>query len=87
MAVRSHDADDPAEDLVVDVRLAPGGEGTILVFTQVLASREQVLDSGPGWEYQLNRLEDSLRTGHESTVHSDGYLPMQPEYARELGLH
>ena len=78
--------DDPAQVWILDLRLREEGGGTVLDFAQVMNADLPVTDVGPGWEYYLDRLADSIRTGQVSTVGWDDYLELGPEYAAAFGM-
>jgi uncharacterized protein YndB with AHSA1/START domain len=78
--------DDPAQVWTLDLRFRAQGSGTVLEFAQVMGPHLPVTDVGPGWEYYLDRLVDSVRTGQVSTVGWDGYLELAPEYAAAFGV-
>lgn len=77
--------DDPAQVWTLDMRLREEEGATVLDFAQVLNKDLPVSDVGPGWEYYLDRLADSVRTGEVSTVTWDGYLDLGPEYVETFG--
>lgn len=77
--------DDPAQVWTIDMRLRQEEGVAVLDFAQVLNQDLPVTDVGPGWEYYLDRLDDSVRTGEVSTVGWDGYMEMAPEYAEAFG--
>jgi uncharacterized protein YndB with AHSA1/START domain len=79
---------DPGEVWTLDARLHEEGGRTVLTFAQVLTegAAHPVTDVGPGWEYYLDRLVDSVRTGEVSTRQWDGYLEMSAEYADAFGV-
>lgn len=77
--------DDPAQVWTLDLRLREEAGRTVLDFAQVINDAMPVTDVGPGWEYYLDRLEDTVRTGEVSTVGWDGYLELGPEYAAVFG--
>lgn len=78
-------ADDPGQVWTLDLRLREDGARTVLDFAQVMGEGLPVTDVGPGWEYYLDRLADSVRTGEVSQVGWDGYLDLAPEYAEAFG--
>ena len=78
--------DDPTQVWTLDLRLAEEAGVTTLRFAQVLTDRSLVTDVGPGWEYYLDRLEESVRTGETATTAWDGYLARSGEYAAAFGL-
>ncbi|WP_298750204.1 SRPBCC domain-containing protein [uncultured Serinicoccus sp.] len=78
--------DDPAQEWTLDLRLTEAAGVTTLRFAQVLTDRSLVTDVGPGWEYYLDRLEESVRTGQQATVAWEGYLDLGREYAVAFGL-
>lgn len=79
-------SDDPGQVWTLDLRLHEEAGRTVLVFAQVLTQTLPVTDVGPGWEYYLDRLVDSITTGEVSTRGWDGYLDLSPEYAAAFGL-
>lgn len=81
-----NDNDDPTQVWTLDLRLSEEGGVTTLRFAQVLTDPTIVTDVGPGWEYYLDRLEESVRTGETATTEWDGYLAMSGEYAAAFGL-
>lgn len=78
-------SDDPTQVWTLDLRLREEDGRTVLDFAQVMSPGLPVTDVGPGWEYYLDRLADSVRTGAVSTVGWDGYLDLAPEYAAAFG--
>ncbi|WP_202816732.1 SRPBCC domain-containing protein, partial [Kytococcus sp. HMSC28H12] len=78
--------DDPTQVWTMDVELTEAEPGTALTFSQPLNSREMVREVGPGWEFYLDRLQQSLETGEQATIEWDGYMDLAPEYAQEFGL-
>ena len=78
--------EDPTQVWTIDVALTEAEPGTALTFSQPLSNREMVRDVGPGWEYYLDRLQESIETGHPSTIAWDGYLDLTGEYVREFDL-
>jgi uncharacterized protein YndB with AHSA1/START domain len=78
--------DDPDQVWTLDARLHEEDGRTVLVFAQLLHPALPVTDVGPGWEYYLDRLADSVRTGEVSTRTWDGYLELSPEYAEAFGV-
>lgn len=70
----------------IDASLAHDAGVTTLRFAQVLDDRSIVTDVGPGWEYYLDRLEESVRTGETATVEWEGYLAKGAEYSAAFGL-
>lgn len=77
---------DPTQVWTLDMRLREVAGRTVLDFAQVMNDALPVTDVGPGWEYYLDRLVDSVRTGQVSGVGWDGYLDLAPEYAEAFGL-
>lgn len=80
------EGDDPEQDWVLDAQLSESAGVTTLRFAQVLNDRRLVTDVGPGWEYYLDRLEDSLRSGGVATTTWEGYLELGPGYAAAFGV-
>lgn len=78
--------EDPSQVWTLDLRLREEAGRTVLDFAQVLNPQLPVTDVGPGWEYYLDRLADSITTGEVSTVGWNGYLDMAPEYAETFGV-
>lgn len=78
-------SDNPPDVWTLDLRLSEVAGRTVLDFAQVLSDGLPVTDVGPGWEYYIDRLADSIRTGEVSTVGWDGYLELAPEYAEAFG--
>lgn len=78
--------DDPAQAWTLEAQLSESAGGTTLRFSQVLDEVQLVVDVGPGWEYYLDRLEESVRTGSTATTTWEGYQVMGPEYAAAFGL-
>ncbi|QFG68361.1 SRPBCC domain-containing protein [Ornithinimicrobium pratense] len=78
-------ADDPGQVWTLDLRLSEQAGRTVLDFAQVMNDALPVTEVGPGWEYYLDRLADSVRTGEVSRVGWDGYLDLAPEYAEAFG--
>lgn len=74
-------AENAGQVWTLDLRLSEEGGRTVLDFAQVMNDGLPVTDVGPGWEYYLDRLAHSVRTGEVSQVGWDGYLEMAPEYA------
>lgn len=81
-----NDVPDPADVWTIDVGLDQAGGVTTLRFSQVLTDTSIVTDVGPGWEYYLDRLEESMRTGETATTEWEGYLAKGAEYAAAFGL-
>ena len=52
--------DAPDENWTLDLRLRASGAGTALELAQVVDDRTDAADVGPGWEYQLDRLEAAV---------------------------
>lgn len=77
--------DDPAQVWTLDARLSEEGGRTVLTFAQVLTGAPPVTDVGPGWEYYLDRLADSLRTGTVSDLRWSDYEDLGTEYAAAFG--
>ena len=78
--------DDPTQVWTLDLQLSEEAGVTTLRFAQVLTDRSVVTDVGPGWEYYLDRLEETVRTGAPATVEWEGYLALSGEYAAAFGL-
>ncbi|MFK5634371.1 SRPBCC domain-containing protein [Ornithinimicrobium sp. LYQ103] len=74
-------ADDPTQVWTLDARLDSADGVTTLTFAQVLTEDVDVREVGPGWEYYLDRLEESVRTGEVSTVAWEDYEALAEEYA------
>ena len=86
LRVRAGDADAP-HVWVIDVQLRAQDGGTTLVLTQPLTRLEDACDLGPGWEYYLDRLAESLATAEVSTIAWPGRYPaLAGEYASAFGL-
>jgi uncharacterized protein YndB with AHSA1/START domain len=77
--------DDPAQVWTLDARLDEDAGGTVLTFAQVLTGAQPVSDVGPGWEYYLDRLVDSVRTGAVSEVRWADYEGLGGEYDAAFG--
>ena len=77
--------DDPAQVWTLDARLHEENGRTLLTFAQVLTGAHPVSDVGPGWEYYLDRLVDSVRTGAVSQVQWSDYEELGGEYAAAFG--
>lgn len=85
--LRVHNVNDDADQVwTLDLRLRQEGATTVLDFAQVMTETLPVTDVGPGWEYYLDRLAQSITTGAVSTVGWDGYLDLGPAYAEAFGL-
>ncbi|MFK5688077.1 SRPBCC domain-containing protein [Ornithinimicrobium sp. LYQ92] len=80
------EGDDPEQDWVLDARLSEDAGVTTLRFAQVLTDPAIVTDVGPGWEYYLDRLADSVRSGDVATTTWEGYLELGPGYAAAFGV-
>ena len=77
--------EDPGQVWTLDARLHTEDGRTVLTFAQVLTGAQPVHDVGPGWEYYLDRLVDSVRTGAVSGLQWADYEGLGPEYARAFG--
>lgn len=85
--LRVHNEGDDAEQLwTLDLRLAEEEGVTTLRFLQVLTDTSSVHHVGPGWEYYLDRMADTVRTGEVATTTWDGYLALGTEYAAAFDL-
>ncbi|WP_151526847.1 SRPBCC domain-containing protein [Serinicoccus kebangsaanensis] len=85
--LRVHNESDDADQVwTLDLRLAEEDGVTTLRFAQVLTDPALVVDVGPGWEYYLDRLTDTVRTGEVATTTWDGYLALGTEYAEAFDL-
>lgn len=78
--------DDPGQVWVLDAQLHVADGRTVLTFAQALTAAHPVTDVGPGWEYYLDRLVDSVRTGQVSDREWGGYSELSGEYAEAFGL-
>ncbi len=83
--------DDPGQVWTLDARLDHQHGRTVLTFAQVLTgaagTAQDVTDVGPGWEFYLDRLVDSVRTGEVSDRRwGADYTSLQQRYAEEFGL-
>ena len=74
-------SDDPTQVWTLDARLDPADGGTTLTFAQVLTEDVDLREVGPGWEYYLDRLQESVRTGEVSTLAWADYEAQGEEYA------
>lgn len=77
--------DDPGQVWTLDARLHAEGRRTVLTFAQVLTGAQPVSDVGPGWEYYLDRLVDSIRTGTVSGLQWSDYEGLAGEYTAAFG--
>ncbi|USQ76279.1 SRPBCC domain-containing protein [Ornithinimicrobium cryptoxanthini] len=77
--------DDAGQVWILDARLREEGDRTVLTFAQALTGDHPVSDVGPGWEFYLDRLVDSVRTGQVSSLEWSGYEAMSAEYAAAFG--
>lgn len=85
--LRVHNDNPDAEQVwTLDLRLSHAAGVTTLDFAQVLTDRTIVVHVGPGWEYYLDRLDDSLRTGEVASTEWDGYMDLSRAYAAAFGL-
>ncbi len=82
-------SDDPGQVWVLDLRLREEGGSTVLDLAQVMNDALPVSDVGPGWEWYLDRLEQSVRTGAVSDLvwkdGDEGYGRLGPAYAQAFG--
>lgn len=78
--------DDPGQVWVLDAQLHEEDARTVLTFAQGLTEGHPVTDVGPGWEYYLDRLVDSVRTGRASDRAWEGYQELASEYAEAFGV-
>lgn len=78
--------DDLSQNWTLDLSLAETAGSTTLRFAQVLTPHVDVSDVGPGWEYYLDRLVESVDTGTVSTIEWDAdYLELGPAYRQRFG--
>ena len=84
LRVRTAD-DDLGQVWVLDARLREEDGRTVLTFAQALTGDHPVSDVGPGGEYYLDRLVDSVRTGQVSSLEWSDYEAMRAEYAAAFG--
>lgn len=66
---------------VLEAELSVEGDGTLLIFTQHLATLAEGIETGPGWEYYL----DLMIAGHNDQPAPDfnDYHPAQIPYYQE----
>ena len=73
----------PQDDWTLDVRLSEQDGTTTLELAQLVDSTTDAADVGPGWEYQLDRLEAAVR-GEDATAVTFGerYTSLAEGYGR-----
>jgi uncharacterized protein YndB with AHSA1/START domain len=81
LRVRSENPD-PTQNWTLDLSLAQEGATTTLQLAQVVEEHTDAADVGPGWEYQLDRLEAHVRGEDVSAVVWETFLPLREHYAR-----
>lgn len=80
--------DAPEENWTLDLRLRASGAGTALELAQVVDATTDAADVGPGWEYQLDRLDAAVHGSDEdvaAVVFGEPYRALAPHYRSLFG--
>ncbi|NDZ94154.1 SRPBCC family protein [Streptomyces sp. SID6673] len=82
--LRVHTADDFGTwDLIIELSEADGV--TTLVLSQIIDDPSTIENTGPGWEYYLDRLSAAIGGSDPDVIDFDDYYPSQRDYYLAVG--
>ena len=81
LAVRSEDQFGVWE---LELEIVSRDGGTVLTLTQTVLDRTTVENTGPGWEYYLDRLVAAETGGDVASIDFDDYYPAMQAYYQAL---